>query len=37
MRLIDADRLLNDLKNMDLEFMQQADIIASLEGIITVK
>ena len=34
MRLIDADKLLKDIKKMNLAYMQQADIIECLEDII---
>ena len=34
MRIIDADKLLKDIKKMDLEYMQQSDIIECLEEVI---
>lgn len=34
MRIIDADKLLKEIKQMDLEYMQQADILECLESVI---
>ena len=34
MKIIDGDKLLKEIKEMDLEYMQQADIIDCLEDLI---
>lgn len=34
MRIIDADKLVKELKQLDLEYMQQSDIIECLEDFI---
>lgn len=34
MKIIDGDKLLEEIKKMDLEYMQQADIIECLENLI---
>lgn len=35
MRIIDAEKLLKEMKTMDLEYMQQADIIECLTDLIS--
>lgn len=34
MKIIDGDKLLKEIKEMDLEYMQQVDIIDCLEDLI---
>lgn len=34
MKIIDGDKLLKEIKEMDLEYMQQADVIDCLEDLI---